>query len=172
MTTYSIRDEYAPRFGRQNLTIWSGGFASDMEGWAQELPGHDGFMVTLEFSRGNVRVECPAPRNEENFEEVDDAIAKAIREFLAERDQPSDETVSDTSDTADEVPSVSKVAQIQTLADAAYDRDDRQWFYNAPLDYLCVLWGIACANPFGASWDDEVFDALAERGWFEKEVTK
>jgi hypothetical protein len=63
---------------------------------------------------------------------------------------------------------VSKVATITASADAAYDKDDREWFYNAPLDHLAVLWGIACANISGASWDDEVFDALAARGWFEE----
>ena len=61
----------------------------------------------------------------------------------------------------------SKVAAIRARADAAYEKDDRAWFYNAPLDHLAVLWGLACATMAGASWDDEVFDALAARGWFE-----
>jgi hypothetical protein len=66
---------------------------------------------------------------------------------------------------------VSKVAAIETLAEAAYERQDQAWFDNAPLDYLAVLWGAACANLSGASWDDEVFDALAKRGWFDEPVT-
>jgi hypothetical protein len=67
---------------------------------------------------------------------------------------------------------VSKVQAIEARAQAAYDQDDRKWFYDAPLDHLAVLWGIACANLSGASWDDEVFDALAERGWFDEVPTK
>lgn len=71
-----IRDEYAPTFGRQNLTLWDGGFLSDYVGSARELPRHDGFMVTL-YSGATIRVSCPAPRTDTNFHEVDAAIAAA-----------------------------------------------------------------------------------------------
>jgi len=60
---------------------------------------------------------------------------------------------------------VSKVSQIEARAQKAYDADDRQWFYTAPLDHLTMLWGIACAA--GAAYDDEVYDALDQRGWFD-----
>ena len=52
-------------------------------------------------------------------------------------------------------------------ADAAYEREDQGWFYAQPLDTLTFLWGIACASVSGASWDDEVYDALAARNWFD-----
>ena len=61
---------------------------------------------------------------------------------------------------------VSKAATIIAGADAAYDREDRAWFYALPTESLTLLWGVAVANVSGASWDDEVYDALAERGWF------
>ena len=85
MTHYSVRDEYAPRFGRQRLTLWSGAFASTFEGWATELPGHDGFMVELDYFRGKVRVACEAPRNDDNWMRVDDALNAAAQEIDARR---------------------------------------------------------------------------------------
>ena len=73
----SIRDEYTTTFGRQSLTVWSGAFASDYIASALELPKRNGFMVTLYDGR-KIRVQCPAPRTEKNFHQVDDAISAAI----------------------------------------------------------------------------------------------
>lgn len=72
-----VRDEYAPTFGRQNLTLWQGPFMSEYAGSARELPRRDGFMVTL-YSGRTIRVPCPAPRTDVNFEEVDAAVTEAI----------------------------------------------------------------------------------------------
>lgn len=72
-----VRDEYAPRFGRQVLTLWSPPFASVFEGEAVELPAHDGYMVTT-FDGRKVRVACDAPRTDENFLRVDSAIETAV----------------------------------------------------------------------------------------------
>lgn len=83
----SVRDEYAPTFGRQNLTMWSGGFASDFEGWARELPKGGGFMVTLLYGDDKYRLECESPRTDENFERVDDAIAKAAQALIERRER-------------------------------------------------------------------------------------
>lgn len=80
MTRYGVRNEYAPTFGRENLTIWSGPFFSVFEGWARELPKRDGYMVTLEYV-GKIRVTCPTPRNDENWEEVDRAILAGVAEL-------------------------------------------------------------------------------------------
>lgn len=74
---YSIRDEYAPKFGRQRLTLWGGSFASDHYGDALELPKRDGYMVTLYDGR-KVRVTCETPRTEENYLSVDAAISEAV----------------------------------------------------------------------------------------------
>ena len=62
---------------------------------------------------------------------------------------------------------VSKAATIITGADAAYEREDQEWFNALPTESLTLLWGVAVANVSGASWDDEVYDALAVRGWFD-----
>lgn len=51
-------------------------------------------------------------------------------------------------------------------ADAAYDREDRQWFYKLTTEELVHLWTICCDINQGAAWDDEVYDALAERNYF------
>lgn len=76
----SIRDEYAPTFGRQRLTAWRGAFASDYIGEALELPNHDGYIVALEYGQQRVRVSCEAPRTESNFQRVDAAIVAALTE--------------------------------------------------------------------------------------------
>ena len=83
MSNVSIRDEYAPLFGRETLTLWSGDYASTFEGSAWELPNHDGYMVTLNYSRGNVRVECPSPRTDESWMAVDGAIRAAVARVTA-----------------------------------------------------------------------------------------
>lgn len=75
-----VRDEYAPRFGRQQLTLWSGGFSSDFEGFAAELPDHNGYMLRLDYVPGHpkIRVECPSPRTDANYEQVDAALRAAF----------------------------------------------------------------------------------------------
>lgn len=75
---YGVRDEDRALFGRQVLTVWSGSFYSDYEGNAVELPKHDGYMVRLEYG-GKIRVTCPAPRTEDNYSEVDEAISVAVQ---------------------------------------------------------------------------------------------
>lgn len=74
---YSIRDEYAPKFGRQVLTLWEGGFAACYVGQAVELPKHNGYMITPEYGTP-VRVECESPRTDTNWMAVDSAISAAL----------------------------------------------------------------------------------------------
>lgn len=76
-TLYYVRDEEELEFGRQTLTLWSGAFASTYEGHAVALPRNDGFMVHLDY-RDSIRVTCPAPRSESNYQEVDAAINTAL----------------------------------------------------------------------------------------------
>lgn len=60
-----------------------------------------------------------------------------------------------------------KTAVLLDDAMAAYDREDQEWFNALPTESLTFLWGIACADVSGAAWDDEVYDALAPRGYFD-----
>lgn len=79
MRHIGVRDEYAPTFGRQNLTLWSPPFASVYEGSAHELPGHNGFMVQMQYGP-KFKVECESPRDDANWMRVDDAIVAGVKE--------------------------------------------------------------------------------------------
>lgn len=63
---------------------------------------------------------------------------------------------------------MSKVAALIAEADKAYEAEDQAWFEALPTENLTALWGIACVTD--VSWDDEVYDALAARGWFDQDV--
>lgn len=80
----SIRDEYAPRFGRQVLTLWGGAFASSYAGEAWELPGGGGYMIRADWDAFRVRVVCESPRTDSNWLEVDAALSAAF-DVAAER---------------------------------------------------------------------------------------
>jgi len=79
MSKYGVRTEYDynQMHKRDCITVWSGQFCSDYEGTGFSLPGNNGYMVTLHHGR-KVRVECPCPRTEANFREVDAAVCAAI----------------------------------------------------------------------------------------------
>lgn len=63
---------------------------------------------------------------------------------------------------------MSKVAQLMTEADKAYEAENVAWFEALATEDLTALWGVACVAE--VPWDDEVYDALDKRGWFEREV--
>lgn len=63
---------------------------------------------------------------------------------------------------------MSKIAALMAEAEKAYDAETRAWFEELPTEDLTALWGIACVSE--VAWDDEVFDALDRRGWFEVDV--
>lgn len=56
---------------------------------------------------------------------------------------------------------------IELAADLAYDRDDHAWFYAQSTSDLMTLWALCCDINTMPAYDDEVYDALAERGHFE-----
>jgi hypothetical protein len=66
--------------------------------------------------------------------------------------------------------SPSKITALQNAADKAYDAENVAWFEALPTEDLTALWGTICATLSGASYDDEVYEALYKRGWFETEV--
>lgn len=79
-----VTDNYAPPFGRQELNLWTGAFMSEHVGFAWELPKHNGYMVRANANTDlKLKVSCPAPRTDENYEIVDAALEKAVIELEA-----------------------------------------------------------------------------------------
>lgn len=76
---YGVATDYARNAGRKRdyIQVWSGSFMSDWEANGVSLPNNDGYMLKL-FGGGKLRVSCPAPRNEQNYQEVDEAINVAM----------------------------------------------------------------------------------------------
>ena len=56
------------------------------------------------------------------------------------------------------------------LADAerAYDRQDQDWFNALSTETLAAMWVLCCDIATMPSWDDEVYEALYPRGFFEE----
>lgn len=79
MPSYGITQdyEYSATHKRDRLMIWSGPFFSVFESEAYTLPKADGYMLTT-YNGDRVRVSCPAPRNEDNWQEVDKALGEAL----------------------------------------------------------------------------------------------
>lgn len=82
MTRIGITEDYDynETHKRHRLELWSGGFMSDYEGEAYSLPKKDGYMVTLDHMLWSekIRVTCPCPRDDDNYQEVDRLINEAI----------------------------------------------------------------------------------------------
>ena len=84
MTVYGITEDYdyTSTHKRERLMIWSGAFMSTYEGEALSLPNGAGYMVTVYGSYFlepvKVRVACPSPRTDANYQEVDAAIGAAL----------------------------------------------------------------------------------------------
>lgn len=86
MTSYGVATDYdyTATHKRERLSIWSGPFFSVYEGEAFTLPKRDGYMVTT-YNGDRIRVTCPAPRTDENYQQVDDAIAAALTAYEQQR---------------------------------------------------------------------------------------
>ena len=89
-TRYGVIEDYdySSTHKRQRLTLWSGPFASVREAEALSLPNGAGFMLALEYG-GKLRVSCPAPRTDANWEQVDQAINEALNAHTAAQEQAS-----------------------------------------------------------------------------------
>jgi hypothetical protein len=83
MTHYGVMEDYDynQTHKRERLTIWSGPFASVLEGEAYSLPKGDGYMITT-YHGDKIRVECPTPRTDENYQKVDKAISDALNQHF------------------------------------------------------------------------------------------
>ena len=79
MTLYGVTTnyEYNASHRRDRVDVWSGGFMSDHE--ATGYSCGDGYMLHLDYG-GKVRVQCPIPRNDVNYIEVDAAINAAMNQ--------------------------------------------------------------------------------------------
>lgn len=84
---YGVRSEDDLNAGRKrdHLTVWSGPFSSVWEADGVSLPKGDGYMLTT-YNGTKIRVSCPTPRTEENYREVDAAVAAALRAHYGETD--------------------------------------------------------------------------------------
>lgn len=95
MTHYGLIEDYDynQTHKRKRFTIWSGPFASVLEGEALSLPKNDGFMITL-YHGDKVRVECPVERTDANYKEQDKAFNDALNAHFGEAQPVTAEEVS------------------------------------------------------------------------------
>ncbi len=69
--------EYNKTHKRDAITVWSGQFCGEFEASGIALPRNRGYMLTL-YGGKKLRVECPCPRTEKNYRQVDSAISAAM----------------------------------------------------------------------------------------------
>jgi hypothetical protein len=83
MTRYGVMTDYDRNDGRKRdyLTVWSGPFASVWEASGVSLPNGDGYMLTT-YNGDRVRVSCPAPRTDDTYIVIDQAISDALTEHF------------------------------------------------------------------------------------------
>lgn len=90
MTRYGVTKDYdySAAHKRERLQVWSGAFASVFEAEAYSLPKQDGYMLTT-YHGAKIRVTCPCPRTDANYEQVDQALGNALRVHFGEIPQTS-----------------------------------------------------------------------------------
>lgn len=76
--------EWSATHKRQRITVWSGSFYSTYEAEGLSLPNGAGFMLSIYDDGEKVRVSCPSPRTDDNYREVDAAIAAALADHYKE----------------------------------------------------------------------------------------
>lgn len=74
--------DYSAEHVRQKIDVWTGPWFH--EHVATGLSLADGFMLTT-YNGDKVRVSCPSPRDDENYTQVDAAIADAMKQYEAAR---------------------------------------------------------------------------------------
>lgn len=84
MTHFGVMKDYdySATHKRERLTVWSPPFASVYEAEGLSLPNGDGYMLTT-YNGDKVRVTCPTPRDEANYQAIDAAISAALNEHFA-----------------------------------------------------------------------------------------
>ena len=81
MSKFSVATdyEYNKSHKRDCITVWSGQFSDQWEAVGYSLPKGNGYMLTT-HTGDKVRVSCPTPRTEQNYTEVDAAVAAAMEQ--------------------------------------------------------------------------------------------
>lgn len=59
------------------------------------------------------------------------------------------------------------MSALEARAERAYDEEDQSWFNALGNLDLLALWELCCDIETMPAYDDEVFDALAARGYFD-----
>jgi hypothetical protein len=67
--------DYSAERKRQYLDVWSGPWMHDHEGRAVSRPR--GFAITTN-NGAKVYIDCPSPRTDDNYQQVDAAISAAL----------------------------------------------------------------------------------------------
>lgn len=82
MARYGVTSDYdyAATHQRDRIEVWSGPFYSTWEASGLSLPKGDGYMLTT-HNGDKIRVTCETPRTDANYEEIDNAVAAALRDF-------------------------------------------------------------------------------------------
>lgn len=85
-TFFGVATDYDFNAGRKRdyLQVWSGPFMSNWEAEGVSLPKGDGYMLRT-YNGDKVRATCPTPRNDDNYQEIDAAISKALNAYFAAR---------------------------------------------------------------------------------------
>lgn len=81
-THFGITTDYDYTGKRDRLDVWEGSFMSSRTAEGYSLPKGDGYMLT-DYNGHKIRVECPVPRDENTYREVDEAINLALNEHYA-----------------------------------------------------------------------------------------
>lgn len=76
-TRFGVATDYDYTGKRDKVIVWSGSFMGTFEAEGLSLPKGDGYMLTT-YNGDKVRVECPTPRETENYEEIDAKINAAL----------------------------------------------------------------------------------------------
>lgn len=84
---YGVATDYERNEGRKRdyLTVWSGPFFSVYEAAGVSLPRGDGYVLTT-YNGERVRVTCPTPRTDDNYQEIDRAVSDALRTHYARKE--------------------------------------------------------------------------------------
>jgi hypothetical protein len=71
--------EYNKTHKRDRITVWSGQFCDTWEASGLSLPSGGYMLVT--FTGDKLKVKCPSPRTDANYQEVDAAVSDVMAKW-------------------------------------------------------------------------------------------